>query len=691
MKKLLFLSEAVSLAHVGRPLTLANWAFENGYEVHFACSKEGLTKTGTKNFPFSIHSLASIKSSLFYERVNKGQFFYSFDEMVAYIEEEKELIHQINPDLIITDFRLSAPISARLCNKPLLNLSNAHWSPNAECAFPAPNAGIFNWFPKSIREKVFSLIRPIAFKTFGKELNKVRNYYGLPEKSDFRELYTDGTFTAYLDMPDFTTIEKLPKNHFFLGPVIWNPPATAQKIELKDTNNIYISMGSTGNNKLIDPIINSALKTDSFIILSGVSFEEELTLISKYPALKNRSVIKNLIDPASILPKCRLTICHGGSGTVYQSLSHGTPVLCFPANPDQCLVSYVVDNKKLGKFIEEGKPTQSSIENAILEILHNKVFAQKAKQYSLAILSQNTFQNWLKFLSNLFPKPILQETILKDTPMKKNYRPSGVSIAFNQTLNSIKAKEEIKPKAPSGYTIKLANTLEEREAAYRLAYKVYLDKGYVKENPYGWLVKDHDANPETATLIVQDKEKNVVGSITMIFDGKHSIPAKSIYYNEILALKAKNEKIVEISRLVIDNNHRNAKEILVILFNYLYIYSSHVKKYTCLTIEVNPRHREFYRLLLGFDVIGKEKPCPNVLNAPAILLCSSLDPKINTVLKQRCESPEKKSRSAVSYFVKPEQEGLVAAYLEKQYKPMTEEEKLYFGFTDSTIGKTLCV
>ena len=691
MKKLLFLAEAASLAHVGRPLTLANWAFENGYEVHFACSVEGLIKSGTQEFPFATYPLHSIKGALFYERVNKGQFFYRFEEMVSYVEEEKKLIRKIDPDLIITDFRLSAPISAWLCNKPLLNLSNSHWSPNAACPFPAPKAGIFNWLPKSMREKLFSLIRPIAFKAFGKELNRVRRYYGLPEKNDFRELYTDGTFTAYMDMPDFTSIEKLPKNHFFMGPIIWNPTHNSQKITLKDNQNIYISMGSTGNNKLIDPIIKSILKTEYFIILSGVNFEEGLDLLQKYPGLKNRSIIKSLIDPASILPNCRLTICHGGSGTVYQSLAHGTPVLCFPSNPDQSLVSYAVSNKKLGKFIEETNPSQQTIDNSITECLNDQNIAKNAKKYAQAIKNQNSFQQWANFLSNLFPKPLAEKTIIQDVTMKKTNRPSGISLAFTQAkanLEDAKVDKEIKP---SGYTIKMANTLEEREAAYRLAYKVYLDKGYVKENPYGWLVKRHDASPETATLIVQDKNKKVVGSVTMIFDGNDSIPARAIYQNEILSLKSRREKIVEISRLVIDHDHRNAKEILGILFNYLYIYTGYVKKYTCLTIEVNPRHREFYKSLLGFEVIGSEKPCPNVQDAPAILLYRSLTLDRENHGQNKIATTEKRTRTMLPYHIKPEQERLVALYLEKQHKPMTESEKLYFGFTDSTIGQTLSV
>lgn len=275
--------------------------------------------------------------------------------------------------------------------------------------------------------------------------------------------------------------------------------------------------------------------------------------------------------------------------------------------------------------------------------------------------------------------------------MKRIYRPSSVSVALKQTISTLQIDETIKEKSPSGYTVKLANTPEEREAAYSLAYRVYLDKGYVKENPRQWLVKKYDANSDTATLIVKDNAKKVIASVTMIFDGAHSIPAASLYRNEIKTLRSYQEKIVEISRLVIDPEHRNAKELLVILFNYVYIYSYIVKKYSCLIIEVNPRHKEFYRSILRFDEIGAEKPCPLVQDAPAVLLYGPLKRGEDEVLKNSTQNMEKKSLSLFPHFLKPAQEGLVAAYLEKQYKPMTEEEKIYFGFTESGTYQTVCI
>lgn len=273
--------------------------------------------------------------------------------------------------------------------------------------------------------------------------------------------------------------------------------------------------------------------------------------------------------------------------------------------------------------------------------------------------------------------------------MVKNMRPSSVSTALK--LMATSQKDNTSERHLIGkYTIKLANTLEEREAAYRLAYKVYLDKGYVIENSNGWLVKEYDAYADTAVLIVQDQNKNIAGTITMVFDGKIAIPAEAIYNNEIKALRAHNEKIVEISRLAIDNEHRNAKEILVLLFNYLYIYSYFVMNYTCLTIEVNPRHKDYYRSLLCFDVIGAEKPCPNVQNAPAVLLYLSLSRGEEEVNKCLSEKMDQNNRSLYQFFLNSKQEELVIEYLRKQNKPISEDEKCYFGFFDSKIGVAAC-
>jgi hypothetical protein len=169
------------------------------------------------------------------------------------------------------------------------------------------------------------------------------------------------------------------------------------------------------------------------------------------------------------------------------------------------------------------------------------------------------------------------------------------------------------------------------------------------------------------------------------------LPAEKIYGTEINELALSGKKVLEICRNVISPENRNSKEILVLMFNYLCIYSYHVKNYDCIAIEVNPRHKGYFEKLLKFKEIGGEKLCPSVQNAPATLLVMNLkDDYYADVLRFSVADPgDKKERSLYSYFLKANQENLVAHYLEKQASPMTESEIVYFGLSKKFENKTI--
>lgn len=276
--------------------------------------------------------------------------------------------------------------------------------------------------------------------------------------------------------------------------------------------------------------------------------------------------------------------------------------------------------------------------------------------------------------------------------MIKNNK-SNLSLAINSTMFAYKYEKPLLKKSMQGeFTIKIANTLEERAAAFRLGYQVYLSKGYVNKNPNEWLIRNFDSNSETIILIVQDKQKNIAGSATLVFDGDSMLPAEKVYGDELKVLKRSGNRTAELCRLVIDPNFRNSKDILVLLFNYAAIYIHHVKKYDGLAVEVTPRHKNYYKTLLSFDEIGDAKPNPYVENTVGVLLYLPTKKYHSEV--RRCRNPqstEEKERSLFPYFLKTEQENLVAHYLKKQVNPMTTDEKIYFGFSESSLGKTICV
>jgi UDP:flavonoid glycosyltransferase YjiC (YdhE family) len=199
-RRILFFGEAVSLAHVARPAVLARWAREAGHEVHFACGARyaGVARgEGLDPLP-----LPTVEPADFYRRLSRGKFFYTYDELIACVQAELRLIREVKPDLVVGDFRLTLPVSAKLAGVKCLTLSNAHWSPAAERRLGAPEGGLFGLLPRFVRQPLFDAIKPLAYRFFAAPLDRVRRSFGLPGFDDFREHYTAGDFCAYLDLPE---------------------------------------------------------------------------------------------------------------------------------------------------------------------------------------------------------------------------------------------------------------------------------------------------------------------------------------------------------------------------------------------------------------------------------------------------------------------------------------------------------
>ena len=48
------------------------------------------------------------------------------------------MIREVEPDVVVGDFRLSLSVSARVAGVPYLAITNAYWSPYARQRFPLP-------------------------------------------------------------------------------------------------------------------------------------------------------------------------------------------------------------------------------------------------------------------------------------------------------------------------------------------------------------------------------------------------------------------------------------------------------------------------------------------------------------------------------------------------------------------------
>ena len=102
-KRILFLAEAVTLAHVARPAALATVLVPSQYEVFFAVAPRYDQLLG--HVTWVRRGLNSISSRQFMAALAAGRPLYDVATLRDYVREDLRLIEDLAPDLIVGDFR----------------------------------------------------------------------------------------------------------------------------------------------------------------------------------------------------------------------------------------------------------------------------------------------------------------------------------------------------------------------------------------------------------------------------------------------------------------------------------------------------------------------------------------------------------------------------------------------------------
>lgn len=331
-KRILFVAEAVTLAHVGRPLALCQGLDRSEFDRFIACDNshhhfaEGL---GATCLP-----LHSISGNDFLLALARGAPVYDAKTLTGYVENDLELLQEVKPDLVIGDFRLSLSVSARLAGIPYAAICNAYWSPYYQPRYVVPSLPVSRILPIPLANLLFNLARPLAFALHAQPLNRVRRHFGLTSLGgDLRRTYTDADLVLYADVPELFPLRSPPANHKFLGPIIWSPSVELPEWweNLPDERPVvYVTLGSSGNEKLLPPMISALGAIDASFIVATAGGHK--------PGDSPRNVYFSAYLPGDLAAaRSALVICNGGSPTSQQALMAGVPVLGIAGNLDQYL------------------------------------------------------------------------------------------------------------------------------------------------------------------------------------------------------------------------------------------------------------------------------------------------------------------------------------------------------------------
>lgn len=231
------------------------------------------------------------------------------------------------------------------------------------------------------------------------------------------------------------------------------------------------------------------------------------------------------------------------------------------------------------------------------------------------------------------------------------------------------------------FRVRVAADRRTRERAYQLAFRLYLERGYVSASQEARIVSAFDLHPDTLTLLAEDINGQDLATVSLVFDSARGLPSDEIFGEELGALRARNLRLVEVTRLAISDAYGPSKALLIALFNLCFVFGRRVMNFDHSVIEVNPRHVKYYSRMFHYEATGPLRACPRVNDAPAQLLGLDLEVYDREIQRVGGQGAAASERSLYAHFHPPETEQDMVRFLQRQHRPMTNSEARYFGLT----------
>lgn len=385
MIRALFFCEPCTLSHVVRPLALARLLPPDQFECHFACAYDVARHCAPgESWPFhAVHGC--VTGAEFAAALARGALPYDRAVIERYVEEDLRVLEEVQPDVVVGDFRLSLGVSAPLRRVPYVALINAVWSPYVRRRFPVPELPVTRVLGVKLTELLFPAFRPIAFRGLAAPFERARRARGLPGFGGLLEAYSWGDFTAYPDLPELFDVGALPPAHRFVGALRFGPHAPLpdwwERVPT-DRPWIYVAMGSSGRAGAL-PAICEALAALDVEILAATS--ERGVAAPSRPNVWASEWLP--LDP--ILARASVAIGNGGAGGIYCALHHGVPMLSVPANMDQHMMAEAIARAGAGLVVRSDRASPRRIRDATVELLEGSAHRDRARALGSAMRARD--------------------------------------------------------------------------------------------------------------------------------------------------------------------------------------------------------------------------------------------------------------------------------------------------------------
>ena len=368
------MAEAVTLAHVVRPLVLARAAASAGHEVVFACDQRAHWLL--PDFPGPVEHISTIASNVFLRALDKGKPVFSSEVLRSNVRTDLALIERVRPDLVVGDFRLSLGVSARLAGVRYAAIGNAHWHPRIGEQIPLLAPVLARIVGNAVAERVFRAMLPFALARQARPFNRVRRQYDLPTVADVRHVYTLADDLLLDEVPEYFSATPVPPEVHFLGPILWEPQNETPSwwgTWPSDKPVVYVTLGSSGSRTSFPDVVAAIADLPVTVIAASAG---------PAPAVANRSnvFVAPYLPGRRACAAATLVVGNGGSGVMHQALSEGRPSLALTTNLDQRLNAQKVVREGAAVLMQDTPAAPQRVRTEVERILADDAIRESARR-----------------------------------------------------------------------------------------------------------------------------------------------------------------------------------------------------------------------------------------------------------------------------------------------------------------------
>lgn len=335
--RILCLPYTHTLSHISRPLAIAAELRARGQDIIFA--GDSPKDHFIRSEGFEVLPAYQVEPDILFNRIRQGKLqFVSDDELYRLIASDRDLYRQVQPDLVLSDGRFSAPLSAGLDGIPqaaIVNVSSTEYR-------ALPYIPFFEWLPEKLVKRDGSLgksldrfnlaLEMLVFDNAATVFKKLSRKFGLRRTVTATNCLAGNDLTLLADIPEYFPTRNLPADYHYIGPLTWQsplPPPAWWPPKNDGKRLIYFTMGTTWMGGSFTTLYKRLQQEGLTAIIATGGQAQGLETI------EGEVYVEEFVDGDLVMAACDLVVCHGGNGTIYQALQHGKPIVGIPTIPDQ--------------------------------------------------------------------------------------------------------------------------------------------------------------------------------------------------------------------------------------------------------------------------------------------------------------------------------------------------------------------